>query len=199
MTPATAPPAATSARVEMKASSIARHRARPGDPRAGSSAVAVDVATPSGDWCLALPQVECIVEKAAQAALESSRGESSSAVTVGIVLTDDAEQRRLNRDYRGQDKPTNVLSFALAGPEERPPPGASLLLGDVVLAYETVTREAAEQGKPIADHLQHLVVHGVLHLLGYDHENDTEAAIMEAREGAILRGLGVPDPYRDTI
>lgn len=121
------------------------------------------------------------------------------APIVGVVLTDDAEQRRLNRDYRGQDKPTNVLSFALAGPGETPPPGAPLLLGDVVLARETVAREAAEQQKPLADHLQHLVVHGVLHLLGYDHENDTEAAIMEKSEVAILARLGVPDPYRDTI
>jgi probable rRNA maturation factor len=79
------------------------------------------------------------------------------------------------------------------------PDGAPLLLGDVVLAFETVCREATEQDKPLADHLRHLVVHGVLHLLGHDHENAAEAAIMEAREIAILAELGVPNPYRDTI
>jgi probable rRNA maturation factor len=115
---------------------------------------------------------------------------------VSIVLTDDAEQRRLNRTWRGADAPTNVLAFPLAGAA---PPGAPVLLGDVVLAFETVAREAAEQKKPLADHLRHLVVHGVLHLLGFDHRTDTEAAIMEARETEILAGLGVPDPYGDTI
>ena len=74
-----------------------------------------------------------------------------------------------------------------------------MLLGDVVLAFETVTAEAAAQGKPLADHLRHLVVHGVLHLLGHDHEDDDEAAAMEALECAILARMGVPDPYRDTI
>ena len=159
----------------------------------------IDVSPICSAWRRACPQAASLAAAAARAALQDSQGESSSPVTLGIVLIDDAEQRRLNRDYRGKDSPTNVLSFGLAAPGETPPPGAPLLLGDVVLAYETVAREALEQKKPLADHLQHLVVHGVLHLLGYDHENDTEAAIMEAREGAILRGLGVPDPYRDTI
>ncbi|HEX5455552.1 MAG TPA: rRNA maturation RNase YbeY [Stellaceae bacterium] len=121
------------------------------------------------------------------------------AILVGIILTDDAEQRRLNRDYRGQDKSTNVLSFALANPGDPLAPGMPVVLGDVVLAFETVAREAAEQGKSLADHLRHLVVHGVLHLVGFDHENAAEAAIMEDREVAILRRLGVPDPYRDTM
>ena len=87
----------------------------------------------------------------------------------------------------------------MADPDERPPPGAPVLLGDVVLAFETVAREAAEQRKPLADHLAHLVVHGVLHLLGFDHESDAEAAIMEARETEILARLGVPAPYADTM
>ncbi len=92
-----------------------------------------------------------------------------------------------------------MLSFAIGRPGRAPPPGAPVLLGDVVLAFETVAREAAEQRKPLADHLRHLVVHGVLHLLGFDHESDAEAAIMEARETEILARLGVPAPYADTM
>ena len=103
-----------------------------------------------------------------------------------IVLANDRLQRRLNRDFRGTDKPTNVLSFASA------PEG----LGDVVLALETVTREARTQGKSLADHVAHLVVHGVLHLMGYDHETGREAARMERLEARILDGLGIADPYR---
>ena len=126
------------------------------------------------------------------------------ALILGLILTDDAEQRRLNRTYRGTDAPTNVLSFALADLAAAPasgaaPAGAPVLLGDVVLAFATVEREAAEQHKSLADHLAHLVVHGVLHLLGFDHQSAAEAAAMEAREVEILKILGVPDPYRDTM
>ncbi len=102
-------------------------------------------------------------------------------------MSDDAQVRALNRDYRGKDKPTNVLSF--------PMPEDSGLLGDVVLARETLEREAAEQGKTFADHLTHLVVHGVLHLYGFDHQNDTDAADMEAREVRALAQLGIDNPY----
>ena len=116
-----------------------------------------------------------------------------------IVLGDDARQQRLNRAYRGIDWPTNVLSFPAWDAAVPLPLGAPVLLGDVVLAFETVVREAQEQDKPFADHLQHLIVHGVLHLLGYDHRVEREAADMERLETDILAGLGVPDPYRDTI
>jgi len=115
------------------------------------------------------------------------------------VLADDGEQRRLNRTWRGRDAPTNVLAFPAAPAGVPAVAGAPLLLGDIVLAGETVAREAAEQGKPFADHLRHLVVHGVLHLLGYDHDADEAAVAMEAIETSILAGLGVSDPYRDTI
>jgi len=107
-----------------------------------------------------------------------------------VLLTDDAEVRELNRTHRGQDKPTNVLSFPAAA-------WAAPYLGDVALAYETCAREAGEQGKPLADHLKHLVAHGVLHLLGWNHETEAEAEAMEARERDLLAGLGTPDPYRD--
>jgi probable rRNA maturation factor len=110
----------------------------------------------------------------------------SPDVEVSLVFCGDELIHQLNRDYRGKDKPTNVLSFESGG---RP------FLGDVVLALETVLAEAKAQGKQPADHLAHLVVHGVLHLLGHDHETRAEAARMERVEIAILSRLGVPDPY----
>jgi probable rRNA maturation factor len=129
-------------------------------------------------------------------------GEASAAldrVELGIRLADDAEQRRLNRDWRGIDLPTNVLAFPAWEPGAGVPEGAPWLLGDLALAYETVAREAQQQDKAFADHFRHLVVHGVLHLLGYDHATDVEAAQMEALETSILAELGVADPYRRTM
>ena len=163
---------------------------------------AIDVSTESEDWLAACPEAEELSLKAAQAALAEAAAmgfAAEAALTLGIMLSDDAQQRGLNRTYRGKDSSTNVLSFALADPDSLTPPGAPVLLGDVVLAFETVAREAAEQNKPLSHHLQHLVVHGVLHLLGFDHENDADAAIMEAREVEILQTLGVPDPYCDIM
>ncbi len=108
-------------------------------------------------------------------------------------MTGDDEMRDLNRRYRGVDAPTNVLAFAC---DETPAaPGAARLAGDVVLALDTLRREARERGLDLGDHLSHLVVHGVLHLLGYDHEIPSEAEAMESLETQILAGLGVDDPY----
>ena len=107
------------------------------------------------------------------------------------MLTDDAEQQALNRDWRGIDKPTNVLSF----PQIEPFGPVFGLLGDIVLARETVEREAREQGITLSDHFTHLVVHGFLHILGYDHLDDDEALVMERLETQILGTLGVADPY----
>ncbi len=120
-------------------------------------------------------------------------------VELSVILTDDARQRRLNRDWRGVDRSTNVLAFPAWEPGARVASDAPMLLGDVVLAFETVAREADEQNKSTADHLSHLVVHGVLHLLGFDHGSDGEAAAMEALESSILASLGVADPYRGTM
>ena len=168
-------------------------------PAASDRGVFVDVSLSCEAWLAACPEIEAVAAAAARAALAEPALPACQPVVVGIVLTDDAEQRRLNRKYRGKDAATNVLSFPLADPAAPSPAGSPILLGDVVLAYETVAREAAEQHKKLPDHLSHLVVHGVLHLLGLDHETDAEAAAMEAREVEIITGLGMPAPYDDTM
>ena len=120
------------------------------------------------------------------------------AVELTVVLADDALVQRLNRDYRGIDKPTNVLSFALAGaPAEDavPEPHGPLMLGDVIIAYDTAVAEATAEHKPPLHHLFHLVVHGVLHLLGHEHQGDAEAHAMERLEAVILERFGIADPY----
>ncbi|MCC4264978.1 rRNA maturation RNase YbeY [Oceanimonas baumannii] len=123
------------------------------------------------------------------AALEGERDETE----VTVRLVDEAESQELNRDYRGKDKPTNVLSFPFEAP-----PGVELpLLGDLVICRQVVEREAAEQNKPLQAHWAHMVVHGCLHLLGFDHIKDDEADIMEAREIRILARLGMDNPYQD--
>ena len=113
-------------------------------------------------------------------------------VELTLRLVDEAESRRLNRKYRDRDRPTNVLSF----PFEVPPEIASPLLGDLVICAPLVVREAEVQGKPVEAHWAHLTVHGILHLLGHDHQDEQQGAEMEAREIAILAGLGYADPYR---
>ena len=161
----------------------------------------IEVASVCAGWTRLCPPAESLVRGAAELAL--ARGTTAlglvwqGAVELGITLVDAAHQRQLNRDYRWQDEPTNVLAFQVWEAETRLPPGAPVLLGDVVLALETVAQEAAEQKKPLADHLVHLTVHGVLHLLGYDHLTQPEAATMESLERSILAELGVPDPYRE--
>jgi probable rRNA maturation factor len=172
-----------------------------------ATAVEITVTVTYDAWLAACPDAEALAERAARAALAAASPPATAdrplvlgPMAVGIVLTDDAEQRVLNRTWRGKDSATNVLSFALAGAAEpAPPPGAPVLLGDVVLAFETVAREAAEQHKTLADHLAHLVVHGVLHLMGFDHESDAEATAMETRETAILAELGLASPYDEPI
>jgi probable rRNA maturation factor len=161
----------------------------------------IDVTSICSRWHLVCPAAERHVRDTARLTLAQAMASSSFAsnVEVGVTLADDVEQQRLNREYRGQDVPTNVLAFPAWEPGTPVPPGAPLLLGDVVLAFETVAREAAEQGKPFTDHIRHMIVHGVLHLLGYDHRTRAEAAIMEPLETSILAELGVPNPYRDTM
>ncbi len=159
-------------------------------------AVDIIVSREAGDWA---ENAEWLCERAALATLAVTYDEDEGPAELSVVLADDALVHRLNREYRGKDKPTNVLSFALTEAEE-PDAGedAPIMLGDVILAWETVAREAAEQGKTPSDHMTHLVVHGVLHLLGYDHETDDEAEEMEQLETQLLDTLGIADPYAAT-
>ncbi len=146
---------------------------------------AVEVAEPA--WRNAVAQVEALVRTAAAATLGQMAPADEDA-EIAVLLTDDAAVAELNGRFRARPEPTNVLSFPAAA-------GVDGHLGDIALAYGVCAREALAQDKPLAHHLQHLVAHGVLHLLGYDHVNDAEADEMEALERVILAGLGVPDPY----
>jgi probable rRNA maturation factor len=126
-----------------------------------------------------------------RAVAEAAAAVSTTGTELAIVLTDDSAIRQLNRLWRGIDAPTNVLSFPSKRTADEPPH-----LGDVVLAFETIAREARAEGKPFAHHLAHLAVHGFLHLIGYDHDRDADAQTMEQTERKILRRLDIPDPYR---
>ncbi|WP_340116463.1 rRNA maturation RNase YbeY [Pelagibius sp. 7325] len=168
----------------------------------GSSNLEIAVSLHDAAWLDALADLEERARAAVSAALTQAAAQSAGLgvpiaggpLEVSLVFTDDAEQRVLNRDYRHKDSTTNVLSFPNMD-DDLVPAGEPRLLGDVVLARETVAREAAEQGKSLADHTTHLLVHGVLHLLGHDHQDTEEAAVMEALERHILAGLGIADPY----
>jgi probable rRNA maturation factor len=152
---------------------------------------AIDISAESEGWTR-IPDIEACVRRAAEAAMRDSEAPPSE---ISVVLSDDEHIRELNKHHRNMDKPTNVLSFPPA--RMKPPAGAPRFLGDIVLAYETVEREAREEEKPLENHITHLVVHGVLHLLGYDHEDEEEAEMMERRERQILSALGIPDPYAE--
>jgi probable rRNA maturation factor len=138
-------------------------------------------------------QFDALAETAVAAALAGSGARVRGASELSILLTDDAEQQELNRQWRGKDSSTNVLSF----PSIEPFAPVAGLLGDISLARETLEREAAEQGVTLEAHFTHLVVHGFLHILGYDHMTESEALQMEGLETEILAGLGIADPYAD--
>jgi len=150
-------------------------------------------------WTADIADVEAIAARAVTAVADGvGLGEyAGRALEVGLRLTCDAAVRDLNRDYRAQDKPTNVLSFPATSPDELAwlPVEAPLMLGDIVIAHGTVMAEASAAAKLPADHLSHLIIHGMLHLLGYDHDADADAANMESLEIKLLAGLGITDPY----
>lgn len=159
----------------------------------------IGVSAPCAAWETALPGAEDLARRVAAAALAAGAlpsGLPPERMEVSLVLGDDALVRGLNRQYRGKDEATNVLSFAALDDEGWAIPDAGpILLGDVVIALETTLAEAAQSGRTLAAHFSHLVVHGVLHLLGFDHQDDAEAEEMEALERAVLAALGIPDPY----
>lgn len=131
---------------------------------------------------------------AVTAAALRAEGIDPDAVEIDLLFTGDEEIAGINAEWRGEDKPTNVLSFP--APEGLPvPPGELRPLGDIVLASGVIAREARDQGKTLHDHVAHLIVHGILHLIGHDHEEDGEAEAMERLEIDILKGLGIPNPY----
>ncbi|HLH48744.1 MAG TPA: rRNA maturation RNase YbeY [Roseiarcus sp.] len=144
----------------------------------------------------ALPDAAALGERAVRAAAAACGVELAEAAEVSVQLVDDERIRALNARWRGLDKPTNVLSFP-AAPAGRL--AASPLLGDIVVAYETTSREAEDERISLGDHFVHLVVHGFLHLVGFDHQDDEEADVMEALETRVLKGLAIADPYRRSV
>jgi probable rRNA maturation factor len=151
----------------------------------------------TADCWQAEPGAEAVIHRAIEAAAELADADTENA-ELAVMLTDDAGIRTLNRNWRGIDKATNVLSFpALQPTGPVGPDDAPRMLGDIAIAYETTRREADEETKPFDHHLSHLAVHGFLHLIGFDHENDADADAMESLEKEILTQLGIPDPYAD--
>ncbi|WP_279482718.1 rRNA maturation RNase YbeY [Aureimonas sp. SK2] len=136
-----------------------------------------------------------LVREAVFAAADGAELAPSIGTEVSVTLSDDEDVQALNAEWRGKDKPTNILSFPMMplAPGDAPGP----MLGDLILARQTLEREAAAEGKSPDDHFRHLLVHGILHLLGHDHETDADADAMEALEISILARLGIADPYAD--
>lgn len=164
----------------------------------GPETIVVDVSVRHAPWRRAVRGVVGRVRAAARAAAGAARP-VLPPVEISVVLADDAFVAGLNEGYRGKAGPTNVLSFPaldLASRTAVPPgPAGPTALGDVVLAFETTRREAADAGRPVADHLAHLVVHGVLHLFGFDHATAAQARRMESLEVRVLADLGIANPY----
>jgi probable rRNA maturation factor len=175
------------------ASGAARRAGGEKTARQKPGTIKVEIVDRAGDWS-SLGPVATRVRKAAEAAYKAARAEvTSDGGAVVIALSDAAEVQALNAAYRGNDKPTNVLSFPVAESIRASHPSSPL--GDVILSFETVVAEADQRGLSVVDHLQHLVVHGILHLLGYDHETDADAVRMERLESQVMLSLGVSDPY----
>lgn len=160
-------------------------------------AVQAEPGWPDIDWdALAARAAEAAVAQTPFGNLATAR----AGIEIVVRLTDDAEVRQLNAQYRQKDKPTNVLSFPMIAPDliesmTQNSDDGEVILGDIVLAHGVCATEAEEKGISVEQHATHLIVHGVLHLLGYDHQGDSEAEAMESMERAALEILGIPDPY----
>ena len=161
----------------------------------GTSSLEIEIVRHSDLWD-SIAVSDDALSRAARAAFAASSAVADEPCEATLVLTDDEEMRELNRTWRDKDASTNVLSFPagepFGGAHGEPSP-----IGDIVLAGETVIEEAKRKSIPAADHATHLVVHGMLHLLGFDHERDADAERMEALETKVLAGLGITDPYAE--
>lgn len=151
--------------------------------------VEIDIICGAESW-RSVDGLDALTRESVDASLAESGAKLVEGCEVSVSFCDDAEIRELNAEWRGKDKPTNVLSFPTPGPLSARP-----LLGDIVISYETVAREAAEQEKTLREHTAHMVIHGFLHLIGYDHETAAEAEVMEGLERRIASRLGLRDPY----
>jgi probable rRNA maturation factor len=155
--------------------------------------LSLEIVEEGGDWSC-MPRLEVALREAATALARHPRCKQVRGGRASIALSSDEHVQYLNRTYRGHDKATNVLSFPYGGP---PDPAVGRYLGDIILADATVRREAAEQGIDFIHHVQHLVVHGVLHLIGFRHDTAAEAREMEGLEAEILSAFGIADPYAE--
>ena len=181
---------------ERRAPGTSPGRNRNSEPMSLTTLPITEVLVVADCW-QAEPDAEAIVQRAIAAAAEIVDADVGDA-ELAVMLTDDAGIQTLNLNWRGTDKPTNVLSFPALQPTGAVgPDDAPRMLGDIAIAYQTTRREADDEAKPFDHHLSHLAIHGFLHLIGYDHEKDGEAEAMETLEAQILAQLGIPDPYAD--
>jgi probable rRNA maturation factor len=155
----------------------------------------LEISSPSALW-RGFPRVRTIARETVGACIDEMEFPPRKGASVSLCLSDDARVRQLNARWRGTDKPTNVLAFPAARARGL---GGAAVLGDIAIAYETMAREAEASGVALADHFRHLVAHGFLHLMGYDHQTNDEAGRMEALEMRILARMGVADPYADGV
>jgi probable rRNA maturation factor len=158
-------------------------------PAATSSKLSCDARVEDARWDEVLADVDALCARA----LGAASAHMETGGDVSVLFTGDAEMQALNKRWRGLDKPTDVLSFPSDGPDI---PGERAYLGDIALGYETALADAEKMDRPAEAHISHLLVHGFLHLIGYDHIESADAAVMEPLETAILAELGWPDPYR---
>ncbi len=156
----------------------------------------VDISIDCEDWN-GIPDLEALARTAVDACLPLVEDRLPGRAELSLAFVGDAGIQKLNREFRNMDKATNVLSFPLW--TQGACAAGAVMLGDIVLSYQTVLRESREQDKLFEDHLRHLIVHGFLHLFGYDHETDGQAEDMEALETEILSGIGVADPYDGSL